>query len=100
MAVYSAAKAAIDGMVRSLAIEFAPRRIRINSIAAGAVVTSMHERLAASATDDAMKAYEERHPLGFGQPEDVAQAAAYLLSQAGRWITGATWPVDGGYLAR
>lgn len=100
MAVYSAAKAAIDGMVRSLAVELASRRIRVNSIAAGAVITSMHERLAANATGDAMKVYEDRHLLGFGQPVDVAQVAAFMLSDAGRWITGATWAVDGGYLAR
>jgi len=100
MAVYAAAKAAIDGMVRSLAIELAPRRIRVNSIAAGAVETAMHTRLTQGIPDAALQAYAERHPLGFGQPDDIAQVAAFLFSDAGRWVSGATWAVDGGYLAR
>ncbi|MFZ6646247.1 SDR family NAD(P)-dependent oxidoreductase [Undibacterium sp. TJN25] len=100
MSIYSAAKAAIDGMVKSLAVEFAPRRIRVNSIAAGAVVTEMHQRLVTSSPDASVQAYEDKHLLGFGQSIDIAQIAAFLLSDAGRWITGATWSADGGYLAR
>ena len=100
MSAYSAAKAAVDGMVRALAVEFAPRRICVNSIAAGAVSTEMHQRLTGATPDDAVAAYEAKHLLGFGRPDDVAQVAAFLLSDAGRWITGATWVVDGGYLVR
>lgn len=100
MAAYSAAKAAVDGMVRSLACELAPRRIRVNAIAAGAVGTEMHERLSKSLSPDALADYESRHPLGFGRPEDVASAALFLLSDASRWITGTSVAVDGGYSAR
>lgn len=100
MSAYSAAKAAVDGMVRSLAVEFAARRIRVNSIAAGAVTTEMHQRLTGATPSAALQAYEAKHLLGFGQPDDVAQVGAFLLSDAGRWITGATWVVDGGYLVR
>lgn len=100
MSIYSAAKAAIDGMVKSLAVEFAPRHIRVNSIAAGAVETEMHQRLITATPDASVQAYEDKHLLGFGQPGDIAQVAAFLLSDAGRWITGSTWQVDGGYLAR
>ena len=100
MAVYSAAKAAVDGMVRSLACEFAGRRIRVNAIAAGAVQTAMHERLMRGATDDASASYAASHLFGFGEAHDIANAALFLLSPAGRWITGTTMVVDGGYLCR
>jgi NAD(P)-dependent dehydrogenase (short-subunit alcohol dehydrogenase family) len=100
MTAYSASKAAIDGLVRSLACEMAPRRIRINSIAAGAVKTEMHERLTKGGGSDAQTDYEDSHLLGFGNPDDVANAVIFLLSGASRWITGSTLLVDGGYVVR
>jgi NAD(P)-dependent dehydrogenase (short-subunit alcohol dehydrogenase family) len=100
MSAYSAAKAAVDGMVRSLACEFAPRRIRVNAIAAGAVRTPMHDRLTHGATDDVVGSYEKMHLLGFGEPQDIANAAVFLLGPGGRWVTGTTWIVDGGYLCK
>lgn len=100
MAAYSAAKAGIDGMVRSLASEMAPRRIRVNSLAAGAVQTPMHDRLTRGSTPEAAHAYESSHPLGFGEPGDIANAAVFLLGPASRWITGTTMVVDGGYLSK
>ena len=100
MVGYSAAKAAVDGMVRSLACELAPRRVRVNSISAGAVETEMHARLAKSLGEAAIKDYEHRHLLGFGRPEDIANAALFLLSGASCWITGTTVSVDGGYTAQ
>jgi NAD(P)-dependent dehydrogenase (short-subunit alcohol dehydrogenase family) len=100
MAAYSAAKAGIDGMVRSLACELAPRQIRVNSIAAGAVYTAMHERLTKGSGEESTQVYSNAHLLGFGTPEDVAQAVVYLLSPASRWVTGTTMFVDGGYMVR
>lgn len=100
MTAYSASKAALDGLVRSLACEFAPRQVRVNSIAAAAVRTAMHERLGTSMQGDTMAGYERRHPLGFGEAQDVALAALFLLSPASRWITGTTMVVDGGYCAQ
>ncbi|WP_334025909.1 SDR family NAD(P)-dependent oxidoreductase [Burkholderia gladioli] len=100
MTAYSAAKAGIEGLVRSLACELAPRRIRVNAIAAGAVRTAMHERLTRGSPDEAVAAYESSHLLGFGEPEDVAGAALFLLSGASRWITGTALAVDGGYRVR
>lgn len=97
MVGYSATKAAIDGMVRSLACELAGRGIRVNSIAAGAIQTEMHDRLTKSLGESALADYERRHLLGFGQSADIANAALFLLSEASSWITGTTLIVDGGY---
>ena len=97
MSIYSASKAACEGAVRSLACELAPRGIRINALAAGAVQTEMHAQITKDLTAEGLRAYEKRHLLGFGTPEDIANAAAFLLSDASRWITGTTLVVDGGY---
>jgi NAD(P)-dependent dehydrogenase (short-subunit alcohol dehydrogenase family) len=100
MTAYSAAKAGIDALVRSLACELAARRIRVNSIAAGAVETAMHARLTKGSGDGATAEYERSHLLGFGAPDDVANAAIFLLSGASRWITGSVLAADGGYMVR
>jgi NAD(P)-dependent dehydrogenase (short-subunit alcohol dehydrogenase family) len=101
MAAYSAGKAAIEGMVRAAAVELAPRKIRVNAIAAGAFRSPMHLRiLDRMPAADSIDAYAAAHPLGFGTVEDVRDAALYLLSDAARWTTGTTMVVDGGYLAR
>lgn len=100
MVGYSASKAAVDGMVRSLACELAPRKIRVNSIAAGGVETEMHERLAKTLGENALADYQRRHLLGFGTADDIANAALFLLGGGSRWITGATMSVDGGYTAQ
>lgn len=100
MGLYSASKAGIDGLVRSLAIELASRRIRVNSLAAGAIDTEMHEQIKQTTNADTMAAYESLHPLGFGNLSDVANMVVYLLSDASRWITGTILTVDGGYSAR
>lgn len=100
MAAYSAAKAAIGGLVRTLAIELAPRGIRANAIAAGAVVTAMHSEFASTVSDEMVNNYQDLHLLGFGRPEDVAYSAIFLLSDASRWVTGTNMAVDGGYTAK
>jgi NAD(P)-dependent dehydrogenase (short-subunit alcohol dehydrogenase family) len=100
LTAYSAVKSAIDALVRSLSCEFATRKIRVNSIMAGAIKTEMHSRLAASSSTEAMSDYEHKHLLGFGKPEDVANAVLFLLSDASSWITGTNLVVDGGYMVR
>ncbi len=99
MAAYSAAKAAIEGAVRALAVELAPRDIRVNALAAGGVLTPMNDRIVANLAEGGADAYAAAHPLGMGRPEDVADAALFLLSPAARWITGTAMIVDGGYSA-
>ena len=100
MTAYSAAKAGIDGLVRSLACELAARAIRVNAIAAGAVETAIHARLTKGSGDGATAEYARSHLLGFGAAEDVANAAVFLLSGASRWVTGSVMAVDGGYMVR
>lgn len=100
LTAYSAVKAGVDGMVRSLACELAPRAVRVNSIAAGAVKTEMHDRITRGSGADAASIYEASHLLGFGSPEDIGFAALFLQSDAARWITGTTMVVDGGYTVR
>ena len=100
MSVYAAAKAAVDGMTRALAVEFAPRGIRVNSIVAGAVATEMHARLTQSLSEASVQDYHDKHLLGFGAAADIAQVAGFLFSDGARWVTGASWLVDGGYMAR
>lgn len=100
MTAYSAAKAAVDGMVRVLAGEMAERRIRVNSIIAGAVETTMHIDFVDSMSEEIVANYAALHMLGFGKPDDIANAAIFLLSDASRWITGTNMIVDGGYTAK
>lgn len=97
---YSMSKAALNGLARSLALELAPRRVRVNCIAPGFVQTPLFDRTEKLWDEGQRKAVEDQHPLGFGQPEDIANAVAFLLADTGRWITGSVMVVDGGYLAR
>jgi len=100
LSAYCAAKAGVDALVRCAALEFADRKIRVNSIRAAAVETAMHHQFMASIGEEAAKDYTDRHPLGFGQPEDVANQVVYLLSDASRWVSGTNIPVDGAAAAK
>jgi len=97
LSLYSASKAAVDGAMRSLARELVQRNIRVNTIAAGAVKTRMHDQAIKNLAEEEIQDYEQRHLLGFGNPADIAYAAAFLQSDASAWITGTTMIVDGGY---
>lgn len=91
----AAAKGGVDAMVRAAAASLAEEGIRVNAIAPGLVETPLSARLLEQPA--ARKASEERHPLGrVGHPEDVAQLACLLLTDAGSFITGQVISVDGG----
>ena len=94
--VYSATKAAVDAVTRSLAKELGPRNIRVNAINPGMVDTE-GVRAAGIDESDFRKEIEARTPLGrIGQPRDIAPAAVFLASDDARWITGETLLVGGG----
>lgn len=95
--VYSATKAAVDAITRSLAREFGPRKIRVNSINPGMVETEGF-RSAGIHESDMRKMVESQTPLGrIGQPQDVAPAVVFLASPEASWITGETLFISGGY---
>ncbi|HZG09365.1 MAG TPA: SDR family oxidoreductase [Allosphingosinicella sp.] len=97
---YAGAKSTILGMVPVLAIELAPRRIRVNSIVAATIETEMHLNTIANLPDELVQDGLSRHLLGFGRPVDIAHAVIFLMSDAGQWITGTALTVDGGYMAK
>jgi NAD(P)-dependent dehydrogenase (short-subunit alcohol dehydrogenase family) len=88
-AVYAASKGAVNAMSLSLAVELAPA-VRVNAVLPGIVETQMTKEYF---TDASFVAF---YPLGFGRPEDVANAVEFLTSDRARWITGQEIVVDGG----
>lgn len=90
----SAAKGAVEGLVKSLAAEFAPT-IRVNSIAPSLTATPLAEKLISS--PEKIEASNKRHPLGrFGTAKELASLAEFLLSENATWITGQIIHADGG----
>jgi NAD(P)-dependent dehydrogenase (short-subunit alcohol dehydrogenase family) len=96
---YGPAKAAIAQLARTLTCEWAKNNIRVNAIAPAYINTPMIERLSSEGKVDIGR-LERRTPMGrIGTVEDVAHAAAYLLSDLSAYVTGVNLPVDGGWLA-
>jgi NAD(P)-dependent dehydrogenase (short-subunit alcohol dehydrogenase family) len=98
-AAYCASKAAITSAARALAVELAPRAIKVNSLAPGFVATTMTADNA-KLSPQAMDAIIAKHPLGPGSAEQVARAAEFLLAPQNTWITGTQLIIDGGYSAQ
>lgn len=94
--LYGATKAAIAGYCKALAIELAPRGIRVNTIHPGMIETPL--TMGTALSQDVLDEDAKNYPLGrYGKPEEVAYAVVYLLSDATVWMTGTQLLLDGGY---
>jgi NAD(P)-dependent dehydrogenase (short-subunit alcohol dehydrogenase family) len=98
--VYSSTKSALVGLTKSLALELARDGLRVNCVAPAFVSTPMFEEAKNRLGAEQVSAIEAAHPLGIGTARDVANSVAFLLADSGRWITGTTLVVDGGYTAQ
>jgi NAD(P)-dependent dehydrogenase (short-subunit alcohol dehydrogenase family) len=100
LSAYCASKGALDSAIRPMALELAAKNIRINSIAPGMIKSQIYDGLIELVNNkDFETDLKKRQIMGLGKPEDVASVAAFLLSDASKFITGTSIIVDGGYLA-
>ena len=99
---YCASMGAVVNFTRAMALSHAPDKIRVNAIGPGCIPTEVLETFLSS-VDDREKVTQELlndHPLGFGEPVDIANAALFLASDESRYVTGTILMADGGYSAR
>jgi NAD(P)-dependent dehydrogenase (short-subunit alcohol dehydrogenase family) len=97
---YAMSKSAIHGITKSLAIEFAPKKIRVNCVAPGFIKSKMLENVSGSFDIEYNDRLNLLHPLGLGEPDDIAYGITYLLSDMSKWVTGTILSVDGGFTAQ
>ena len=96
MGIYAASRSGISSISKVLASELYTRNIRVNTVLAGATQTPMHDKIV-SVKQVSFDKYLSSHPLGFGDPQDIANMIVLLASHLGKWITGTSLFVDGGY---
>jgi NAD(P)-dependent dehydrogenase (short-subunit alcohol dehydrogenase family) len=94
---YCSSKAALIAGSKAMALELANKKIRVNTILPGMVDTEMFQKIKLQLNDEAIQEISKRHPLGIGNPNDVANLCAFLLSDLAKWITGSDYIIDGGY---
>lgn len=95
-AVYSSTKAGIEAYAKTLAVELAPKKIRSNCLMPSFVKGPMVEEAGKTISQEVLDKFEKMMPLGFGEPEDVANTVVFFLSDASKWITGARLTLGGG----
>lgn len=99
--VYIATKHAVEGLTKTAALEFAKQGIRVTAVAPAAIETDMIDRFAGPEGSDGRKGLAAMHPVGrMGQADEIAAAVLYLASDAAKFTTGISLPVDGGFLAQ
>ena len=97
LSAYAASKGALMSAARVMALEMAPREIRVNTVSPGTILTPMMQKALDAMKEDDRQKRVEGFPLGLGQTTDISNACIYLLSDASRWVTGQNMIVDGGY---
>lgn len=97
---YAMSKSALHGITKSLAIELASKRIRVNCVAPGFIKTQMLSNVSGSFDNEYNNRLEQLHPMGLGEAEDIAYGITYLLSDMSKWVTGTILSVDGGFTAQ
>jgi NAD(P)-dependent dehydrogenase (short-subunit alcohol dehydrogenase family) len=96
---YCASKSAITSTVKALALELASKKVRINSVEPGYVMTDLLKKTFSKMSSEEIEVIKKQHPLGLGTPNQVANVVCFLLSDLSSWITGTNIVVDGGYSA-
>lgn len=97
---YCSSKGALVAGARAMALELVSKKIRVNCISPGMVTTEMSQKLLESLSEETQNEIFRMHPMGVGQPLDVANGCVFLLSEAAKWITGINLYIDGGYGAK
>lgn len=94
--MYAATKAALNAYTRALALELAPKRIRVNAVLPGMIETNILQN--SSIGESELELHKKNYPLGrFGNPTDVSNLVHFLMSDASSWMTGSQIVLDGGY---
>lgn len=100
LCAYSASKGALMSAARVMALEMAPREVRVNTISPGTILTPMMQKALDTMNEEDRRKRIDGFPLGLGKTSDISNACIYLLSDASRWVTGQNIIVDGGYTVR